>query len=399
VNLGQFILLLVILGSIFAFIGVPWWMARKRETAPWNPAHAYLAALDALIRAEKPAAIPPLRELAQRDPANVGAFIRLGDLVRRMGYPERAHRIHADLLARAPEDPEDLRRLQESVLEDLLLLDRPEELARVAEQVLAVDRRHPLALRAMVRSHVAREDWDAAIRALDEWNAVAPGATAPTQAQLRIHVAGQHLAAGRYRESEKLLDEASRMEGDGALAHVLLGDLHAQEGDLEAACEEWTRYLREHGHRSDLVLARLEKAYFEMGRFGDLMPVYEQLAGSKGGNVPAGIALADMHRRRGRFEEAVRQFETVLDQQPDHRYARRQLIGSLLQVGRTEQALRELDHLLNDLNPGDREGTCPSCGSEITDILVRCPKCDLWLDAVRPWPAPRPRVLAIPAAD
>lgn len=398
-NLGQFILLIVILGAILAFVGVPWWMARKREAAPWNPAHAYLSALDALIRADRPAAIAPLRELAQRDPANTGAFIRLGDLVRRMGYPERAHRIHTDLAARAPVDPEELKRLNESLLEDLLLLDRPEDLARTADAILAGDRRHPLALRAMVRAQEARGDWEGAIRALDEWSAAAPGCTAPTPAQMRIHVAGQYIGAGRYREAEKMLTEATAMDGDGPLARVVLGDLHAHEGNLEQACDEWLAYLREHDHRSDLVLARLEKAYFEMGRFGDLVHVYEQLAGSKSGNAAAGIALADMHRRRGRFEEAVRQFEMVLEQQPEHRYARRQLIGSLLALGRTEQALRELDHLLSDLGPRDREGGCVACGATIDDMHVRCPKCGTWLDPARPRPAVRPRILPIPAAD
>ena len=107
-NLGQFLLLVVILGAILGFIGVPWWMSRQaRDPRAGIRRVAYLAAIDALIKRDRPAALLALRELAQKDPANIRAYLRLGDLVRKMGYPERAYRIHADLLARNIEDEED----------------------------------------------------------------------------------------------------------------------------------------------------------------------------------------------------------------------------------------------------------------------------------------------------
>jgi lipopolysaccharide assembly protein B len=399
VNLGQFLLLVVILGAILGFIGVPWWMSRKREPQRWDPAQAYLAAIDALVRADRPGALLALRELAQKDPGNLRAYLRLGDLVRRMGYPERAHRIHADLLARQVEGSEDLRRLHESLLDDLRFLDRGEEEQRIAEKLLAIDRRSPIALRALVRYHERRGDWERALESLDEWDRISPGQTHPTPAQLRIHMARTHIDGGRLREARKLLDEAAKMPGDGPIAHVFIGDLLAQEGRTDEACEEWIQYVRDHGYRSDQVLARLERAYFEMGRFGDLIRVYEQLAAGKSGSLHAAVALADMHRRRGRLEEAVRQLESVVEQQPGHRPARRQLIGALLQIGRTEQALRELDVLMGEIGPAAAGVACGVCGAENQDAWVRCERCGAWLPPARPLPPPKARPVPAPAAD
>ncbi len=186
---------------------------------------------------------------------------------------------------------------------------------------------------------------------------------------MRIHVARLHLDGGRLREARKLLDEAAKMPGDGPVASVFIGDLLAQEGRIDEACEEWTKYVRDHGYRSEQVFARLERAYFEMGRFGDLIQVYEKLAAGRTGSVHASVALADMHRRRGRLEEAVRQLESVVEQQPEQKAARRQLVGSLLQIGRTEQALRELDTLLNDLGPSPGRTVCAACGAETEDAV------------------------------
>ena len=398
-NLGQFVLLVVILGAILAFVGVPWWMARRREAEGFKPSQAYLAAIDLLIRGDRAGATVPLRELAQHEAENLGAYLRLGDLVRRIGYADRAYRIHNDLLAREIEDPEDLRRVNESLLEDLLALDRLDEAKRVADRLHALDRKNRIALRATVRYHERRGDWEQALEILDRWHAIEPGRTDPTPAQMRIQMARIHLDSGRPREARRLLEEAVKMPKDGPLARVFLGDLAAQEGEPEKAAEEWIQYVKEYGYRSELVFARLERVYFEMGRFGDLVQVYEDLAAGRNGNLHAAIALADMHRRRGRLDESVRQLEVVLEQKPDHQGARRQLVGNLLQIGRTEQALRELDQLLGSAAEAPAGGTCQACGQASDDLWVRCEQCGAWQQPAKPVPPPRSRVVTVPPAD
>lgn len=169
---------------------------------------------------------------------------------------------------------------------------------------------------------------------------------------------------------------------------------------MEKACEEWIRYLQEHEERSDLVLARLERAYFEMGRFGDLLQVYEDLAAGRSANLHVAVALADMHRRRGRLDEAVHQLEAVLEQKPDHHAARRQLVGSLLQIGRTEHALRELDILLGQVTQEPGGGACATCGLRGTDLWVRCDRCGAWQPELTPAAAAlRPRPTLVRPAD
>jgi lipopolysaccharide biosynthesis regulator YciM len=399
VNSGQFILLIVILAAILAFVGLPWWMARRREERGWDSTKAYLRVIDALIRGDRPSAVSPLREIAQQDAENLGAYLRLGDLVRKMGHPERALRIHADLLARDTTDPEPLRRVHESYLLDLLELNRPEEGKRHAEKLLALDRKSRIAIRALVRYHEHRGDWERALEYLDQWDQLDPGKTVPTPAQMRIQMARVHLDAGRLREAQKLLEEASQMRPDGPVARVFLGDLFAQEGEMEKACEQWVQHVRDYGYRAEQVFARLEKAYFEMGRFGDLVQVYEQLAAGRSGNLHAAVALADMHRRRGRLDEAIRQLEAVLEADPGHHHARRQLVGNLLQIGRGEQALRELDIVLAQTSSGATEGVCVGCGEARPDLWVRCEGCGTWQTPAAAEPPPRPRAVRIPSAD
>jgi lipopolysaccharide biosynthesis regulator YciM len=398
-NLGQFLLLVVILAAVAAFIGVPWWLSRRREVDRWDPKGAYLAVIDALIRGHRLKAAPPLRELAQHEAENLGAYIRLGDLVRGIGHPDRAYKIHVDLLAREIDDPDDLRRVHESLLQDLLLLDRPEELKRSAEKLLALDRRNQTALRALVRYHERSGQWEQALELLDSWEEAEPGEAYPTPVQMRIAVARTYMESERPREARRLLDEAVRMPGHGPMARVFLGDLHAREGDLEKASEQWIEYVKAYGHRSEQVFARLERAYFEMGRFGDLIQVYEGLAAGGSGNVHAAVALADMHRRRGRLDEAIRQLQAVLEAEPTHQAARRQLVDNLFRIGSSEQAMRELDILLDAVMEPSTGTKCGSCGETNEDLWVRCDHCGAWQKLPVAAPPPRPRPVPVPHAD
>ena len=75
-------------------------------------------------------------------------------------------------------------------------------------------------------------------------------------------------------------------------------------------------------------------------------------------------------------------------------------IGSLLQIGRTEQALRELDTLLNESGPvPERARSARSCGAENQDTWVRCERCSAWLPPAQPVPLPRARPVPAPPAD
>ena len=80
--------------------------------------------------------------------------------------------------------------------------------------------------------------------------------------------------------------------------------------------------------------------------FGDLIEVYERLLEKTPRSPAAEVALADMHRRRGRPEEAIRVLQAALAADSSHQEARRMLIECYLHSGQTEAALEEIDALL-----------------------------------------------------
>ena len=249
---------------------------------------------------------------------------------------------------------------------------------RLGERILASDGRSVIALTGVIDAHLAREEWDQALARAGERERIAPGKASPRPIAIRLHAASRLLAAGSAKEARRLLEGVLGQEGEPPAARVLLGDILAQEGEHEKAAQQWLEHARAHPDHAGRVFERLERAYFELGRFGDLLPVYESLGQSSPSSVAALIALADMHRRRGQLEEAIHVLQSILASHGDHRRARRLLARCLLSAGRTSEALHELDALLDEETPTEAVPRCAACGRAKGDLDPRCASCGVW---------------------
>lgn len=345
----QLWLLVAVLLAILLVLGLPWLLAQRRRREPWSAETEYLAAIDALIRDDRRAAADHLREVARAQSDNVLAYLRLGDLIRSMGDPERAQKIHAGLTARPIDSPDLQRRIEESLLLDVLAQKRWEEVVRMGEKLRGQWKKSRPALLALTTAYAELGRWDAAFAAADEWERLHPGSAEPRPHVLRIRAAEQSVATDDPGRARQLLESAHKLGAPAQDVDVLLGDVLALEGHHEAAAEKWLEFARAVPDRASEVFDRLERSYYEMGKFGDLLEVYESL--SHGSDASAAqIALADMHVRRGRTEEAIHLLESILANDSANTEAFLLLVQCHLEEGRVEHAARVMKDMLESQN-------------------------------------------------
>ena len=84
--------------------------------------------------------------------------------------------------------------------------------------------------------------------------------------------------------------------------------------------------------------------------------VYERLVEESSDPSAAAVALADMHRRRGRPEEAIHVLQSLLANDPSRQDARRSLIQCQIQCGQTEAAVKEVEALVESWEPSGSTG-------------------------------------------
>ncbi len=172
------------------------------------------------------------------------------------------------------------------------------------------------------------------------------------QVQRGLKALEQGDQAGAERELSARLkaapNDADALGGLGVLrqqqnrfedAEVLLGRA------VKAGGRSWQKALDEVRYWSLLQQARQSQA---QGRMGDAQVQLEQARRMRPQASEAALALADVQAANGNPAAAEPLYRQVLAQRPSDANARRGLIGVLVQQGKQEQALREVQQLPSD---------------------------------------------------
>lgn len=358
---------------------LPLWGARERKGLKSMLAR-YQAITDALLGDDLPRARDELKDLIRTDTDDVGAYLRLAKVFRREGRHDRAVAIHRSLTARDIGD----RGLKQEVLsglaEDLVHLQQYAEARPVVEALRQIERRHPLFHRVTLHQALEQEDWEGARRALGALRRGGKLASEGEADAVRTWIAARQAASGQESEACKLLEEVLRDRPEYVPATLLLGDLWVGRGEFERAAALWTDLLERRVVVAPHLIQRLEKVYFELGRFGELERLFEAAMAREGSGCGAlRLALARMALRKGEAERALALMEEALQRDPQDPEARQWYLYLLMEAGRGEEARRALKTELEAALALAQSQRCPYCRQAIDGATVRCPHCAHWI--------------------
>jgi lipopolysaccharide biosynthesis regulator YciM len=361
-------------------------LSRRQRRGLTSRLARYQAITEALLADDLAEARARLKEVIRADTDDVGAYLKLAQILHRQGELERAVAVRRSLLARNIRDRALNRELLAGLVGDLVALRRFDEARPIADMLRRIDRHHPVLWRLEMEAALERTEWDAALRALDMLRRLGAMRDPQEGARVRAWVARARAGEGNLREARKLLEDAARHDADYGPAWLLLGDLWAREGEHERAVEVWTRFLKRRPGAALHLVDRLEKAYFELGRFGDLERFYEEFAAGEGGDTaPLRLALARIALRKGDPDRGLGLVDDLLQQEPRNPTARWWRLFLLEEAGRQDelrQALREAAVVAIARPEGP---SCRSCGRATEAVAIRCPECQAWLpDPITP---------------
>lgn len=340
----------------------------------------YQIIAEALLDGELPRAREALKGLIRADTEDISAYLRLAKVLRREGDLERSVAVYRTLKARSIAEQTLRQQVLEGLVEDLFRLGRYDEAHVEAEGLRQLDRRHPLIRQVELHEALARGDWKRALKAVDEIARAGRACAGPKAAQVRTHVAAMRAQEGQLRDGRRILEEALRDEPDYGPALLLLGDIRTRLDEHEKAIDAWKRLFRAHPQTAGRVIARIEKAYFEMGRFGDLAPLYDELSAGGGGAAPRlHVARARMELRKGAPEEALSILEDLEDPGSAAQIVADWHLFLMMEAGRHTEAHALLkERVEGELEERDPRA-CPACLQACEPTAVRCDNCGAWL--------------------
>jgi lipopolysaccharide biosynthesis regulator YciM len=223
---------------------------------------SYFKGLNFLLNEQPDKAIDSFLEVAKVDSQTVELHFALGNLFRRRGETERAIRMHQNLLE-LPEI-EEKHRLQAltELGQDFLkagLLDRAEE---IFNKLIGTAREND-AKASLLEIYQVGKEWQKAIDIARELPDVASHRDI---AEYYCELAAGEIMRSRSDSARQYLDVAMQENRKCVRASMLLGDLLAQEGDLEAAIKIWQGIEQQDPAYLSLVAQRLVETYRKLDR-------------------------------------------------------------------------------------------------------------------------------------
>jgi lipopolysaccharide biosynthesis regulator YciM len=338
---------------------------------------SYFKGLNFLLNEQPDKAIEAFIEVVKVDPQTVELHFALGSLFRRRGEVERAIRMHQNLVER-PDLAQDqkLHALFE-LAQDYLkagLLDRAEELLLKLDGTSHAEG----ALKFLLEIYEQEKEWEKAIVIAGKLEQVTGQSHQKEIANFYCELAGNEIMHTRPEAARPYLARALSHHRLCVRANMLLGDLEAGIGKLEAAIEAWKRIESQNPAYLALVAERiydafkrlqradeglnLLRAYLEKYPSLDLLNVVFQGTIEEQGADPAYRLVRDELRRTPTLLGLDKLLEAQLLEAPVERRRDLELIKELVHQHTRGLAMYK----------------CDSCGFRARQFYWHCPACAAW---------------------
>ena len=296
----------------------------------------YATALNQLIHDDWDGALDSLRRAIQSGHTSPDAYIKLGSLLRRRGDHTAAYRIHQNLTVRQDLSNAERVTLLRCLVDDHRALGQRKEALRTLQQLAANGRSQGIQ-REIAEEALASREHAVAVKAIREAQKNDPSLDAAAVAAFLAEVGESCFEREHHGDAKRYFQDALKEDDTCPKALLRMGDLAAQDGDQESALYYWQKLAFATPQGADLY-ERLERVYFDLGKFGDIERVYAQILEKRPRDLQALLARARIAAKKGQLAEAENLLRTALEQKPDSRRAFQMLASLLLEHGKTQEA-------------------------------------------------------------
>jgi lipopolysaccharide biosynthesis regulator YciM len=362
------LLLLIVLAGIIYLI------YREYRRARSSRLPAYTEALIDLLDGRMDEALERLKQTVNADSENVDAYLRLAQLLMERGETERAGRIYQMLAVRRNLVARDEQKVLLALAREHLRGKRVNRAISLLEQISEHDPRDIVGRELLLFVYLQTERWDEVKALLKDLVKLQKD---KRRAALYLTETGARLYAKEPETAAGYFVQALELDSKSVPALVYAGDaLYAQDKMTEAVAK-WKQVLVAHPELSFMVRERIEKAFYESGKYEEMVKIYEDLIAKAPDDAHLYVPLARIYAKKGDTTRA----QAVLNRipakaQPDPIV---RLLKVELHLDRSEpaEALKELAQVETQLT--GQAFRCTRCGYAVAgDFAWHCPQCGAW---------------------
>lgn len=307
------VFLLVLVAGVAVFLAFERYL--RRTGTREEP--AYVSALKDLLDGKPESAFALLRQAVAEDSSNIDAYLRLGQILRAHNQPRRALEVHKGLTLRKGLPRDDKLGILHELALDYQALDDHATAESALREMIAIDSGHRWAHVQLARLLERSQRWDEAYDTAAAVIKLEGNKSKVPLARYKAQMADQLGKKREYHKARVVYKEALGLDPHLADVYLAIGDSYREEGRLEDAVVFWKKLITAVPEKGHLVIDRLEKTLFDMGRYGDIMDVCQQILEHAPKNLEARLTLARFYDKKGDLEASAEILDQVVDDYPD----------------------------------------------------------------------------------
>ncbi len=306
----------------------------------------YVDGLKDLLDGHQESAFTKLRQVVAEDSGNLDAYLRLGRILRENSQPQRALQVHKDLTHRPDLNRADRVAILHEIADDCLAVNDYKMGEAALKELLSLDSGNHWAHLKLLRLQEQAQAWDLAFETASQILRLEGNKSKKPLAKYKFRAAEQLYRKREYHKARVMYKEALGLDPTLVGAYLAIGDSYCEERRYEDAVTFWRKLISVVPDQGHLVIERLKKTLFDLGRFGDIQEICESILRESPRNLEARRALAEFYQKKGDLDQAVQLLENVVDDYPSDISAVLELIRVYLESGdkgKVERLLRELE--------------------------------------------------------
>jgi lipopolysaccharide biosynthesis regulator YciM len=362
------LLLLVLLAGIVYLL----YREYRRSRSSRRP--LYTEALMDLLDGRKADALARLKETVNADSENVDAYLRLAQLLMEQGETERANRIYQMLAVRRNLSARDEQKVLLALAREHLRGKRVNRAISLLEQISEHDPRDVAGRELLLFVYLQGERWDDVKALLKELVKLQKD---KHRAALYLTETGARLYAKEPETAAGYFAQALDLDGKSVPALIYTGDALYAQDKMPEAVAKWKQVLGVHPDLSFMVRERIEKAFYESGKYEEIAKIYEDLIAKTPDDAGLYVPLARIYAKKGDTARAQAVLSRIPAKAKDDPQVRLLRVELSLGQADTGAALKELAQVETRL--ATQAFRCQRCGHAVAgEFAWHCPQCGAW---------------------
>ena len=371
----------LIYGLIFLFI-ILWALSIFRHSSCKPTAteeKEYIKGLEFLIEGRKKEAMEFFKKAFEKNQDNASAYLRLGDLQREMGNPEKALRIHQNLLVKPGLAGNEKNRVIRSIVEDYKAQGRFKEASNYIKKLIRTGIRDISLHKDLLKFYEEMEDWTSAreekYRVLSlEKQDIKKGMAAYC---LYISI---RLIDKSLDKSKNFLRCAEKYDRYNSFIHYVRGEIAYKEDNKDKAIEEWKTFIKDVPRFGYLAGPKIEELLYEKGRFNEAEKLYEEILEKSPEETEVLLLYTNILIKEGKYDRAKDILEQAYENNP-----KKAIITRLFRIYKKTDKKKVLNMLdgIEGMLEFKPKYKCMECGNETDEFSWKCNNCGAYFTLTR----------------